>query len=62
MKTRLYIAIIDDGHDTSDIEYYSTHRNGSKANLKDARDEMIKRWGYREAKHWNILNTWLQES
>lgn len=36
MPVRKYMAIIDNGHDTSEVFYESKHRNGSKANLEDA--------------------------
>ena len=44
------MAIIDNGHDTSEVFYTSEHRNGSKANLEDARASIPpwkKRQGFR---------------
>lgn len=34
---RKYLAMLDNGHDYTSIEYYSEHRNGSKANLEDCK-------------------------
>ena len=35
MKLRRYRAFWDDGHDTGEFEYYSSHRNYSKGNMED---------------------------
>lgn len=39
---RKYLAMLDNGHDYTSIEYYSEHRNGSKANLEDCKREALK--------------------
>lgn len=59
MKERLYRAIYDDGHDYGYFEYWSSYRNNSKNNRKDAEDKMIRKYGYREAKRMIIIQTYL---
>ena len=54
---RYYTMVIDDGHDIAYVVYQSEHRNGSKANLEDARDTLNRKYGWREAKHWRIIDT-----
>lgn len=48
MKERKYLAVYDNGDQTNNqLEYWSTSRNGSKANLKDAYREMRRKYGNR---------------
>ena len=47
MVVRKYMAVIDNGHDTSEVFYTSEHRNNSKANLEDARAS-IPHWKRRQ--------------
>lgn len=54
---RNYIMKADDGHDTQYLIYQSEYRNGSRMNRMDAEYELIKRYGYREARNWQILDT-----
>lgn len=42
MKLRKYRAFWDDGHDTGEFEYYSSHRNYSKGNMEDMKREYKK--------------------
>lgn len=51
MTLRKYRGFWDDGHDTGDFEYYSSHRNYSKGNMEDMKAEYIKRYGYSEYKN-----------
>ncbi len=60
MKERKYIATLDDGHDYLSIEFSSEHKAGSKANKDDCKQTMIKRWGYKEAQRWKIMNVTLR--
>ena len=46
---RRYLAIIDNGHERLRVDYYSTHRNGSKANKEDLKREWIRR-----GHSWNL--------
>ena len=46
---RRYTAIVDNGHERLRVDYYSTHRNGSKANIEDLKRE----WRSRGHK-WNL--------
>ena len=50
MKLRRYRAFWNDGHDTGEFEYYSSHRNYSKGNMEDMKSEYKKRYGYSEYK------------
>lgn len=59
VKERLYRAIWDDGHDYGEFEYWSSYRNNSKQNKKDAEDKMISKYGYRGAKRKVIIQTYL---
>ena len=59
MTEKLYRAIYDDGHDFGEIEYWSEHRNNSKANLEDAKKELIKKFGWNRAKYLIITQTYL---
>ena len=43
---RKYIAMFDNGHDYFTVEYYSSHRAGSKANAEDAKDAMHRKLGW----------------
>ena len=45
-KERKYRGFWDDGHDSSEIEYYSTSRNYSEKNMEDMKSEYFKRHGY----------------
>ena len=56
-RMKKYLAMLDNGHDYTSIEYYSEHRNGSKANLEDCKKEMVKRWGYKAAQSYKITST-----
>ena len=56
MIVRKYMAIIDNGHDTSEVFYESEHRNGSKANLEDA-NTSIPHW--RKKCGFRVINTYL---
>lgn len=58
---RRYIARLDDGHDYSTIEYYSTHRAGSKANEEDCRREMRRKYGNRMASTNRIVSVYLDK-
>lgn len=46
MKSRKYRAFWDDGHDTGEFEYYSSHRNYSKGNMEDMRATYLLKYGY----------------
>lgn len=58
---RNYIMKIDDGHDFAYVVYQSEHRNGSKANLEDARCALCRKYGWKEARNWRILDTHLTD-
>lgn len=48
MKERKYLAVYDNGdQDNNQFNYYSVHRNGSKANLSDAYNAMKRKFGNR---------------
>ena len=53
---RRYVAIVDNGHERFRVDYYSTHRNGSKANKEDLKREWIRR-----GHSWNltVVSTYL---
>lgn len=47
-KERKYLAVYDDGdHANNQFSYWSTSRNGSKANLEDAYRTMRRKYGNR---------------
>ena len=52
-----YLAMLDNGHDFTSIEYYSEHKNGSKANMEDCKKEIVKKWGYKAAQSYKITST-----
>jgi len=52
-----YIALYDDGHDYGEFEYVSDHRNGSKANMKDAKEEFRRKFGSRRLQSVHIYHT-----
>lgn len=58
-KERKYRLIYDDGHDYGEIEYWSEHRNNSKANLEDAKKELARRYGWHRANQLTITQTYL---
>lgn len=43
---RKYRAFWNNGHDTGEFEFWSNHRAGSKANLKDAYRQYQKKYSY----------------
>ena len=45
-KERKYRGFWDDGHDSGEIEYYSTSKNYSEKNMEDMKSEYFKRHGY----------------
>lgn len=59
---RKYRGFWDDGHDTGEFEYYSSHRNYSKGNMADMKAEYIKRYGYNEFKKKSFSFGYLLES
>ena len=61
MKEREYIAYTDDGHDFGEFLFDSEHRAGSKANKEDARQEAIRKYGYRGANQFRIIKTELNK-
>lgn len=62
MKERKYRAFYDDGHDSSDVEFYSCHRANSKANIQDAKSEIRKRYGSGRAERVRISYTTLDDT
>lgn len=52
---RKYRAIVDDGRDYFEVEFYSEYRANSQKNLEDARQELIKKYRYKHAKNWKII-------
>lgn len=56
MNIRKYIATFDTGTDFTCVEYRSEHRNGSKANVADARHEARRKHG-RAAADWRLTHT-----
>lgn len=56
MNIHKYIATFDTGTDFTCIEYHSEHRNGSKANIADARREARRKHG-RAAADWRPTHT-----
>lgn len=42
---RKYRGFWDDGHDSGEIEYYSSHKNYSKKNMEDMRRTYLKKHG-----------------
>lgn len=57
LNMRKYEIYADNGHDGLTIEYYSTHRAGSNANLEDARKELNKRFGWWAKTYTLIVRT-----
>lgn len=51
MKLRKYRGFYDDGHDAGEFEYYSYHKNYSKQNMEDMKNEYIKKYGYNQYKN-----------
>lgn len=54
---RKYLAMLDDGHNYSSIEYYSHHKSGSKANRDDCCKEIQKRYGFKRTQELKIIKT-----
>lgn len=52
---RYYIAMYDDGHDYGSFTFSSEHRAGSKANMEDARNHVLRVLGYRRASQIEII-------
>ena len=52
-----YIAFYDDGHDYGEFEYVSDYRNGSKANMRDAKEEFRRKFGSRLLQKVHIYHT-----
>lgn len=46
MKIRLYRGFYKTGNSEGEFEYWSSHRNYSKANMEDLKREYFKRYGY----------------
>ena len=59
---RHYIAFWNDGHDYGETEFLSTHRANSKANVEDAKAEMMRKFGYKRSRNMNIISTQLYHS
>ena len=51
-----YIVFYDDGHDFGDTTFWSSHRAGSKANERDALEELRSKYGYNRAKRLTIVS------
>lgn len=58
---RNYLAFWDDGHDYGEFEFTSYHRANSKANIQDAKDTAISRYGYRRGSQLRITQTQLNK-
>lgn len=56
MNIHKYIATFDTGTDFTCVEYSSERRNGSKANIADARREARRKHG-RAAAGWRLTHT-----
>ena len=54
MKERRYLAVYDDGHDYGEFFFYSSHRNGSKANMEDAKNTFARKYGWKRARQVTI--------
>lgn len=54
VESRKYRASLDDGHDYSEIEYYSEHRANSKQNIEDCKQAIISKFGYNRYKKLKI--------
>lgn len=46
MKLRKYRGFWEDGHDSGEFEYYSEHRNYSKNNMEDMKNEYLRKFGF----------------
>lgn len=51
---RRYEIYADNGHDGFTLEYYSSHRAGSKGNLEDSRKELERKIGWWNAKSYTL--------
>lgn len=56
MNIRIYMATFDTGTDYTCVEYSSEHRNGSKANIADAKHEARRKHG-RATANWRLTHT-----
>lgn len=54
---RNYVAFWDDGHDYGELEFLSSHRANSKANMEDAKREMARKYGWKRANAMRIIST-----
>ena len=54
---RIYVVFWDDGHDHGELEFFSSHRANSKANMEDAKAEMARKYGCKRAYNMKIIST-----
>lgn len=55
---RQYTATWDNGHEYGEFDFYSEYRANSKANIKDAKEESRRKYGYEKT----ITSTRLKDS
>lgn len=56
MKEREYLARLDDGHDYTEITYYSFYRKGSQKNKEDLFDQIKLQWGYNRSRNLKVVS------
>lgn len=54
VELKKYRAFLDDGHDYSEIEFYSQYRANSKKNIEDCERAIISKFGYKQYKTLKI--------
>lgn len=59
---RKYLAILDDGNNYIDFEYFSEYRNNSKMNMGDLKSDYFMRYGRKAYDKiiWENTKTYLQ--